>query len=94
MAHQKSWVEYLREAAGHYPDGQIAYMFDMETGREIERRGCTDTLALFIGREIESVHDETADEQEQRETIGRALGVAIGELERVKNAIETGGENA
>lgn len=82
MAQNKMALKMLKEASAVYPDRFIENYFDMKTGKEIPGKN-GDTLALFIGREIVELVDETQTAEENRETIESALTNAAQEFDRV-----------
>lgn len=78
--------QYLMEASEMYSDdNRIEWHFDFENGKEKPRsmHGNADTLALFVGREIQSVYSEKSTDKQNRAEIARAMGKAAAELNRV-----------
>lgn len=77
----------LKQANENYPDEQIAHYFNMNTAHE-KRTLHSDTLALFIGREIISVFDDTVPLGHNADRVYDALNNAITELERVRDSMD------
>lgn len=77
----------LTVADSAYPENFISRFFDLKTGKE-KRHELGDTLALFIGREIIGVFDDTQTLAENACNVYAALDTAIDELRRVRTAIE------
>lgn len=75
--------QMLFEADLVYTENAISWYFDMRTGKERRKSLASDTLALFIGREIISVTDGCKTDAEAREQIAKALSVAITDIEKV-----------
>lgn len=84
------FIKLLNEANKAYPDEYIGHYFNMETGKTKRVSYGGDTLALFIGNEIESLYDSAETMGEYRDRVCQALDNAAGELERVSAAIERG----
>lgn len=82
----------LAVANKHYPERFIERYFNLATGEEhpfqvTENMG-GDTLALFIGREIVGVSDDTASLEDNAANVVNALDTAMEEMRRVREAFE------
>lgn len=81
----------LKIANSVYPGGYIANYFNMKTGARLPRtrdgEELGDTLALFIGLEIQSCTEEGFTLEENKEQVQMALERAREELTNVINAL-------
>jgi len=88
---QKRLAQLIREAdQAYHGGGYISEVFDLDTGeeREQEASATSDTLALFIGREIASVFEPGSSISKSRENVVNALDVAVQELKTVIARLE------
>ena len=78
--------DLIRIAARHYPDELLLDYWDEKAGRPV-RKDAGDSLAFFIVNELHSIYDSSAPSEEQLGNASAALGKAICELAKVRDAL-------
>ena len=80
--------DLIDHANRFYPDCMIQQNWDYVKGRaKPEKRG-TDTLAVFVCREIESTFNPEASDEDQLFEAARAIQTAVDELQSVVRGLK------